>query len=66
MKPVCGHLQSEVVDMFSYFNGFLDDAGMADVDIGYDVCSVAVSAIFCLSGVFATARLWFSSLVSLI
>jgi hypothetical protein len=52
--------------MFCYFGGFLDDVGMADVDVGYDVCSVEISAMFCLSGVLATADLWFSSLVSLI
>jgi hypothetical protein len=52
--------------MICYFDGFVDDAGMADVDVGYDVCSVEVSAMFCLSGVLATADLWFFSLVFLI
>jgi hypothetical protein len=53
------------VDVFCCFDGFPDVAGMADVDVGYNVYSVE-NAISWPPRVLGTADHWFFSLVSLI
>jgi hypothetical protein len=37
-----------VMGVFYYFDGLPDDSRMVGLDIGYDFCSVQVSALFCL------------------
>jgi hypothetical protein len=38
----------KVMGVFYYFDGLPDDARMVGLDIGYDLCSVEVGALFCL------------------
>jgi hypothetical protein len=51
-------------ELFYYFDGFPDDAGMVSPDIGYDFCSAEFGTMFCTCAVFVYC--WFSSLVCLI
>jgi hypothetical protein len=36
-----------------YFDGFLDDMGTVGLDVGCDLCSLKVDAVFFLCGVFS-------------
>lgn len=51
--------------VFCYFDGFPDDAGMVDGDIGYDFCFIEIDAVSChvSAECLSTADRLFSSLV---
>jgi hypothetical protein len=52
----------KVIGVFYFFHGLPDDSRMVGLNIGYDLCSVEVGALFCLWGVFRYC--WFMVLQS--
>jgi hypothetical protein len=41
----------KVMEVFNYYRGFLDDAGTDGSDIGYDIYSAKVDAVFYLRAI---------------